>query len=150
MASVAKVDRIIREIFLEALTPAQIETSFDALDQIDAELARAQKHWELRLERTRYEVDRARRQYDRVEPENRIVARELETRWNQKAEELQRLENEHKHWQNNRPERLSPAELEAVRRLVENVRAVSEFSEHQPQGSEATAEDPRRGGLDRR
>jgi hypothetical protein len=36
----------------------------------------------LDLEQARYEAERARRQYDAVEPENRIVASELERRWN--------------------------------------------------------------------
>ena len=40
-------------------------------------------HWEQRLERARYEAERAARQYHAVEPENRLVARELERRWEQ-------------------------------------------------------------------
>lgn len=40
------------------------------------------KALELALERARYEEKRARRQFDAVEPENRLVASELEARWN--------------------------------------------------------------------
>ncbi len=46
----------------------------------------------LALEKARYEADRCRRQYEAVEPENRIVARELERRWNVALGEVARLE----------------------------------------------------------
>jgi hypothetical protein len=46
----------------------------------------------LKLEHARYEAARARRQYDAVEPENRLVAAELERRWNSSIQEFARLE----------------------------------------------------------
>ena len=48
---------------------------------------------QLAVEKARYETDRARRQYDAVEPENRLVAKELERRWNEAILNLQNLEN---------------------------------------------------------
>jgi hypothetical protein len=50
------------------------------------------KHGNLRLERAHYEADRAFRQYDAAEPENRLVARTLEKRWNEKLQQLAELE----------------------------------------------------------
>src|SRR5208337_2769339 len=50
------------------------------LDTLIARLAMGQ-HWQQRLERARYEAARARRQYDAVEPENRLVVRTLERTW---------------------------------------------------------------------
>jgi hypothetical protein len=44
------------------------------------------------LERARYEANRARRQFDAVEPENRLVAGELEARWNKALEQVATLE----------------------------------------------------------
>jgi hypothetical protein len=49
----------------------------------------------LRLERTRYEAERARRRCLAVEPEHRLVARSLERDWNEKLAELEGLEREH-------------------------------------------------------
>ena len=46
----------------------------------EAERAALERHWQQRLERARYEVERARRQYDAVEPENRLVAPNARTR----------------------------------------------------------------------
>ncbi len=42
--------------------------------------------------RARYESERACRQFDAVEPENRLVARTLERRWNEKLQQLAELE----------------------------------------------------------
>lgn len=48
--------------------------------------------WQIRLERVRYEAERAERQFDAVEPENRLVVRTLERRWNEKLQHLADLE----------------------------------------------------------
>jgi len=68
---------------LEALAPAGIEAALEASAvgvQEDQDKRRA---LELALERARYETQRAKRQYDAVEPEHRLVAAELERRWNE-------------------------------------------------------------------
>ena len=67
-----------REILLEALKPDQIAIAMAALGQLDREARQLERQWALRRERARYEAERARRQYDAVEPENRLVARSLE------------------------------------------------------------------------
>jgi hypothetical protein len=53
---------------------------------------------ELHLERLRYEVERARRQYDAVEPENRLVARSLESTWEGRLRALEKAQQEHDAW----------------------------------------------------
>ena len=61
-----------------------------------AERARQiERHWQLRLERTHYEADLARRRFIAVEPENRLVARSLEREWNEKLVELAYLQKEY-------------------------------------------------------
>jgi hypothetical protein len=62
---------------------------------LDAERAALDRHWQQRLERARYEVERARRQYCAVEPENRLVARTLERAWEEALSERVRLEAEY-------------------------------------------------------
>jgi hypothetical protein len=64
----------------------------EILEQEDAAL---NQQWKLRIERTQYEAKRAERQYDACEPDNRVVARTLETRWNEKLADVERLEREH-------------------------------------------------------
>jgi hypothetical protein len=54
-----------------------------------------QRQWRQRLERARYEAERARRQFDAVEPENRLVARTLERQWEQALADELLLQAEH-------------------------------------------------------
>ncbi len=72
------LDDLIASLVLEAVTPAAIEASVALAENLEAERAALDRHWLQRLERAGYEVERARRQYAAVEPENRLVARTLE------------------------------------------------------------------------
>ena len=62
--------------------PLGVEAALKAIEAHDAEASDARRQIELALEQARYESNRAYRQYDSVDPENRIVAAELEHRWN--------------------------------------------------------------------
>jgi DNA invertase Pin-like site-specific DNA recombinase len=78
-----RVDQAVATQILDALRPIGIEASLEAValaNRADEEKRRALT---LALEKAHYEADRARRQYDAVEPENRLVAAELEARWNE-------------------------------------------------------------------
>lgn len=66
-----------------------------ALGQIEAETRQLERQWALRRERTRYEGERARRQYDAVEPENRLVARSLERLWEEKLRAAEVIEQDY-------------------------------------------------------
>jgi hypothetical protein len=77
----AAIDRVVGEQVLRAIEPAALELSLKAIDDVQRERDRLRCHWEQRLERAGYEVQRAERQYQAVEPENRLVARTLEHRW---------------------------------------------------------------------
>ena len=78
----AGVDRAVADAVLEAIEPAGIHAAIDAMKEIDQQQNEQVYAIELSLEKARYEVDRARRQYDAVDPANRLVASELESRWN--------------------------------------------------------------------
>lgn len=77
------VDAVISQLVLRALEPAALEVSLRIAEDLEAEHADTHRLWLQRLERTRYEAERAFRQYDAVEPENRLVVRTLEQRWEQ-------------------------------------------------------------------
>jgi excisionase family DNA binding protein len=78
----ARVDATVCEQLLEAVQPAGVGAALDALEQLGDRQREKRQALALALEQARYEVDRARRQYDLVDPENRLVAGELESRWN--------------------------------------------------------------------
>ena len=76
------MDRAVVQSVLTAIQPAGIEAAVQLTECTQIEDDQKRKALELALERARYEEKRARRQFDAVEPENRLVASELETRWN--------------------------------------------------------------------
>ena len=77
----APLDALITRLVLEALEPAALELSMQVADDLEAERGRVQTQWQQRLERVHYDAERAARQYQAVEPENRLVARTLEQHW---------------------------------------------------------------------
>ena len=77
-----RVDRAVVQSVLTAIQPAGVEAAVKLRECAQIEDEEKRKALELALERARYEEQRARRQFDAVEPENRLVAGELETRWN--------------------------------------------------------------------
>jgi DNA invertase Pin-like site-specific DNA recombinase len=86
------VDAAVVEAFLDAVSPLQLEVSLRVLDQIEQDRQGLRRQWELQLEQARYDARLAQRQYDAIDPENRLVAAELERRWNEKLERVVQLE----------------------------------------------------------
>ena len=89
-----RVDQAVEAEVLRALEPAALQAAFAAIEQKREEPAARRRSLELSVAQARYEADRARRQYDQVEPENRLVVAELERRWNVALTALTRLEDE--------------------------------------------------------
>jgi hypothetical protein len=77
-----RVDQAVETELLKACEPLGIEASIQAIAGKKVETEQKRKMLEIALEKAHYEVDRARRQYDAVDPANRLVAAELEARWN--------------------------------------------------------------------
>jgi DNA invertase Pin-like site-specific DNA recombinase len=78
-----RVDQVVVEAVLHALEPAGVAASLEAARQQAGRQDEKRDALRLASEQARYETERARRQYDTVEPENRLVAAELERRWNE-------------------------------------------------------------------
>jgi hypothetical protein len=76
--------------------------------------------WALQVEKAEYEAKRADRQFHAVEPENRVVARELERRWNDKLQELDAVRQKAESaWEKIAP--LSEEEMTRARQLAKNI-----------------------------
>jgi len=99
-----RVERAVVDLLLDAIRPAGVQAALDALDQLDRRDDEKRKALELALEKARYEVDRTRRQYDLVDPANRLVAGELELRWNTAMERVDELERKCLQWDDRTPE----------------------------------------------
>jgi hypothetical protein len=88
-----RVDLAVADAVLEAIQPAGVEAAFQAMDQVLHSDAERRRSLELALEKAQYEARRAQRQYDAVDPDNRLVAGELEARWNTALRQVSELED---------------------------------------------------------
>jgi DNA invertase Pin-like site-specific DNA recombinase len=78
-----RADRAVAEQLMQSLTPFAVEAAMEAIQSLQGASSERTQQKTQALEHARYEVSRARRQYDAVDPANRLVAAELERRWNQ-------------------------------------------------------------------
>lgn len=122
--SMRYLDQAISQIFLQAVQPAQLETMLAALSVLEQERQSLDRQWQLRLERARYQVQLAQRQYDAVDPDNRLVARELEKRWNDALVNLEELEKDYAIAQRTDLAPLAEADQQAVRNLATDLPAL--------------------------
>ena len=118
------LDDLVAAQVLAALEPAALELSLAAADDLEQERARLHRNWRQQVERARYEAERARRQYDAVEPENRMVGRELERRWEEALKEQRRIEEEYARFGRTQPQGLSAGEREQILALARDLPAL--------------------------
>lgn len=112
------VDQVVEALLLRALEPSALEVSMAVAADVERERAREEQLWQQRLERAHYEVERVRRQYDVVEPENRLVARTLERSLEERLVAEQKLQEEHRRARAAQPVSLTEAERSAIRALA--------------------------------
>ena len=84
-----QIDQVVIEAFFAAIEPAQLDVLEAVLAEQTSEQARLQQQWQERLKRAEYEVGLAQRRYNQVDPDNRLVAAELERQWEEKLHQLQ-------------------------------------------------------------
>jgi excisionase family DNA binding protein len=89
-----RVDAAVSAELLRVLAPFGIEAALRALDARAADNSETHRQTELALTQARYEAGLARRQYDAVDPDNRLVVAELERRWNDRLVEVHRIEEQ--------------------------------------------------------
>jgi DNA invertase Pin-like site-specific DNA recombinase len=112
------LDCLVSEQVLAALQPGALELSLAAAEDVLHERQRLDENWQQRLERSRYQAQRAERQYRAVEPENRLVARTLERQWEEALQEVRRLEEDYARFRRQQPAALTERELGQIRALA--------------------------------
>jgi DNA invertase Pin-like site-specific DNA recombinase len=118
-----QIDDLVVGLFLAATEQAGVEASKLAVEVLQQEEQQAEHMWRLQIEKAKYEAQRAERQHNAVEPENRLVARTLEARWNTALQRVEELETQAlQHRQQQRP--LSELEQARARRLATDLHAV--------------------------
>ncbi len=118
------IEQAVANAFLEAVTPAALEATMLSVQQLQANHDAALSQWRLEVERMRYEAQRAERRYRNVEPENRLVARGLETEWENRLRDLAAAEAELRRREQQRPNPIGPEQLERIQMLGSDIRQV--------------------------
>jgi hypothetical protein len=112
------------QAFLEAVSPIGVEVAVAVLAQIEQQLADLQHQWQLQLEQARYEARLAQRKYDAVDPDNRLVAAELERRWNAQLTRVAELEQAYAKAEQEANFTLTPEERTATQTLAQDLAAL--------------------------
>lgn len=115
------LDDLVAQELLRALEPAALELSLRAIENVEQERTRLHDRWRQKLERAQYEVGRAERQYQEVEPENRLVARTLEARWEEALKKQRQVQEEYHRFLAKLPTTLRAADRERIEALSRNV-----------------------------
>jgi len=89
-----QINDVVVELFLAATQQAGDEAAQLAVEELVQEQQQAQRMWQLQIEKAQYDAQRAERQYNAVEPENRLVARNLEARWNAALQQVEQLKTQ--------------------------------------------------------
>jgi hypothetical protein len=92
-----------------------------AIDSVQRERQRLRQHWEQRLERASYDVQRAERQYQAVEPENRLVARSLEQQWEKALRAQRELQEEYDRFSNKQQSQLTDEERSRILEVATDI-----------------------------
>jgi len=89
-----RIDRAVGAEVIDRLQPLGIEAAIGAMEARRTENTEKRRQLQLAIEQARFEAARARRQYDAVDPDNRLVAAELEHRWNERLLAVRALQEE--------------------------------------------------------
>lgn len=128
----AMLESFVVERLLQAVSPASLELSLAATADLERERKQLDDHWQQRLVRSRYEVEQARRQYAAVDPEHRLVARELERRWDDALRANELLQADYARFQQDSPTQLSPLERQQILALANDLPALWHASSTMP------------------
>ena len=115
------IDAAVAAAFLAALQPAALQACLQAAEQIEHGHDAALDQHRRQVEQARYQAVKAERRYRAVDPENRLVARGLETEWNTALQQLADAEAELARRQAARPKALTPAGRAAILALGDDL-----------------------------
>jgi excisionase family DNA binding protein len=116
-----RIDAAVSAEVLSLIAPLGLEAALQAITDRERDSTQRVRQVELALEQAHYEAARAHRQYDAVDPENRLVAGDLERRWNERLAEVARLEGDLRLSRENLPMAITDAERTEILALGTDV-----------------------------
>ena len=120
----ARIDQAVEQHFLQTMVPNEIDLTLAVEREIDNQADSVQKAWRTRIEQSQYEARRAERRYKAVDPDNRVVARTLESEWEQRLRELEKVERQYTEARRQRRVELNPHDRQRIRELTRDLPAV--------------------------
>lgn len=117
-----RVDRVVAKEVLDRLQPLGVEAALAAIEARGQQKSDKKHQLEMALQQARYEAARAQRQYDSADPENRLVAGELERRWNERLVSSRDLEGELERFDQDKGPPLTPEDRERLMSLGRDLR----------------------------
>ncbi len=109
-----QIDQAVTAAFLAAIAPAGIDASLAAAEALEQDRDTALGQWRREVERARYQAIKAERRYLAVDPDNRLVARGLETAWEKTLATLAAAEAELARREASRPPQLNAEQRAAI------------------------------------
>jgi hypothetical protein len=119
--SATRIDAAVASVFLDVVKPAEIEIALAVVREVERQASEVDRQWTLNLERARYEAHLAERRYKAVDPDNRVIARTLEKEWNDKLEEVERIEREREQTLQREKLVLTDADRAGIMRLAKDL-----------------------------
>ena len=133
------LDDLVSQQILKVLEPAAIQLSVKAAEYLKKENEQLEIHWHQRLERSQYETDRAHRQFEAVEPENRLVGRELERRWESALSSQKSIQEEYERFKKQTSANISLEDQERILTLASDIKLLWNAPTTAPQDRQRVA-----------
>jgi len=114
------IDEKITELLLERLTPDVVKQSAAVQRELDKRHDETLNYYHMRAEKCRYEAELARRRFMNVDPDNRLVALELESNWNVKLKNHDEARDEYERQAEKLERTKSARDYTLVEKLAEN------------------------------
>ena len=120
----AAIDRGIEQLFLDTMVPSELDLSLAVEREVQQQADALAKAWKTRIEQVGYEARRAERRYKAVDPDNRVVARTLESDWEQRLRELEAVEQEYAETRRRARVELTAQDRARIRQLARDLPGV--------------------------
>jgi DNA invertase Pin-like site-specific DNA recombinase len=124
MVSGQAIDTAVEDLLLRMIVPTELELSLAVEREVDAQATSLGEQWKLRLEQAEYEARRAERRYKAVDPDNRVVARTLESEWEARLQDLAEIRRRLENAKREHRVQLSDEDRSRIRALARNLPAV--------------------------
>jgi hypothetical protein len=118
------IDDAVEKLFLDTMVPGELDLGIAVERQVHQQVESLENLWRARVEQTEYEARRAERRYKAVDPDNRVVARTLESDWEQRLRDVEAVQQEYAEARRQARVELTAQDRSHIRQLARDLPAV--------------------------